>query len=121
MVKNISEEDIKKLVKATLESPYSMIKMLKKHGHKAAHRIEHGQLHLDFDDRENNSWNMDIISLFPTDHPVAMTSWKGDIYVHHLDEPPVNCNGMGTREILEMIIAKVGDENKINEILKGLK
>lgn len=121
MVKNISEENIQKLVKATLESPFSMIKMLKKHGHKAAYRIDHGQLHLDFDDRENNSWNMDIISLFPTDHPVAMTSWKGIIYVHYLEEPPVNCSCMGSREILEKIIAKVGDENKIKEILKGLK
>ena len=90
MNKKISEENIQKLVKATLESPFSMIKMLKKHGHKAAHRIEHGQLHLDFDDRTNNSWNMDIISLFPTDQPVAMTSWKGIIYVHYLEEPPVN-------------------------------
>ena len=121
MIKNISEEEIKKLVKATLESPCNMIKMLEKHGRHATYNIDHGQLHLDFDDRNNNSWNMDIISLFPTDHPVAMTSWKGDIYVHHLDEPPVNCSCMGSREILEKIIAKVGDETKIKEILKRLK
>lgn len=121
MVKNISEEEIQKLVKATLESPYNMIKMLKKHGRNATYYIDHGQLHLDFDDRKNNSWNMDIISLFPTDHPVAITSWKGSIFVHYLDEPAVNCGGLGTSEILRMIIAKVGDENKIKEILKGLK
>lgn len=121
MIKNISEEDIQKLVKATLESPCNMIKMLEKHGRHATYYIDHGQLHLDFDDRNNNSWNMDIIRLFPTDHPVAMTSWKGIIYVHYLEEPPVNCSCLGSREILAKIIAKVGDENKIKEILKGLK
>ena len=121
MIKNISEEDILKLVKATLESPCNMIKMLEKHGRHATYYIDHGQLHLDFDDRNNNSWNMDIIRLFPTDHPVAITSWKGSIYVHYLDEPAENCSGLGSSEILRMIISKVGDETKIKEILKGFK
>ena len=54
-----------------------MIKMLKKYGEVAAYHINHGQLHLDFDDRENSGWNQDIIGLFPTEKPAAMTSWKG--------------------------------------------
>ena len=83
--------------------------MLQKYGRHALFRIDHCQLHLDFDNRENSPWNHDIINLFPTDHPVEMTSWKGIVYVHYLNEEPVDCNCKGTREIMEMIYVPWGE------------
>ena len=108
MNKKLTEQEIKELVKDTLTSPAKMIIMLAKHGKIAAHRIDHGQLHLDFDNRENSSWNDDIINMFHLDRPVTMTSWKGIIYVHCLEEELVNCSCMGTREIMEMILKNHG-------------
>ena len=108
MNSKLSEVEIKKLVEDTLTSPEKMIIMLAKHGKSATHQIDHGQLHLDFDNRVNSSWNDDIISMFHLDRPVTMTSWKGIIYVHSLDEELVNCSCMGTREIMEMIVKKHG-------------
>lgn len=108
-----TQEEIKTLVKETLESPDNMIKMLQRYGKRATYDIRHGQLHLDFDNRENSSWNDDIINMFPLDYPVTMTSWKGIIYVHCLDEDTEDYNCMGTREILEMILAAHGDKSKL--------
>ena len=71
MIKYLSDEKIAEYVKDTLENPENMIKMLKKYGEVAAYHINHGQLHLDFDDRENSGWNQDIIGLFPTEKPAA--------------------------------------------------
>ena len=118
MINYISEEKISEYVKETLESPENIIKMLQKYGKTALYRINHCQLHLDFDNRENSAWNHDLINLFPTDHPAEMTSWKGTVYIHYLDEEPENCDGMGTREILEKIVTKCGDEAKIRELIK---
>jgi hypothetical protein len=118
MIQYLSKEKIAEFVKETLESPENVIKMLQKYGRHALFRIDHCQLHLDFDNRENSPWNHDIINLFPTDHPVEMTSWKGLVYVHYLDEEPVDCNCKGTREIMEMIVTKCGDEAKIREKIK---
>jgi hypothetical protein len=108
MNRKFSEKEIKKLVEDTLTSPAKMIIMLVKHDKTAAPYIDHGQLHLDFDNRENSSWNDDIINLFHLDRPVTMTSWKGNIYVHCLNEAPIDCSCMGTREIMEMIVKKHG-------------
>ena len=118
MIKNLSKGTIAKFVRDTLESPENIIKMLQKYGRIALYNINHCQLHLDFDNRENSAWNHDMINLFPTDHPVEMTSWKGTIYVHFLDEKCVDCCSKGTREIMEMIVTKCGDEAKIREIIK---
>ena len=108
MNRKFSEKEIKKLVEDTLTSPAKMIIMLAKHGKSATRHIDHGQLHLDFDNRGNSSWNDDIINLFHLDRPVTMSSWKGIIYVHCLDEDSVDCSCMGTRKILEMIVEKHG-------------
>lgn len=121
MIKNLLKEEIAGFVKETLRSPENVIKMLQKYGETALYRIDHCQLHLDFDNRDNSSWNHDMINLFPTDHPVEMTSWKGIVYVHYLNEEPVDCNCKGTREIMEMIVTKCGDEAKIREIIKSKK
>ena len=110
---NFTKEAIVSLVVETLRSPENMIKMLQKHGKKAVYHIDHGQLHLDFDDRENSSWNDDIINMFPLYHPVTATSWKGIIYVHSLDDETVDCNCMGTREILERIMEAHGDKREL--------
>ena len=121
MIKNLLKEEIAGFVKETLRSPENVIKMLQKYGETALYRIDHCQLHLDFDNRDNSSWNHDMINLFPTDHPVEITSWKGIVYVHYLNEEPVDCNCRGTREIMEMIVTKCGDEAKIREIIKSKK
>ena len=121
MIKNLSKEKIAEFVKETLESPKNIMKMLHKYGRTALYNIDHCQLHLDFDNRENSPWNHDIINLFPTDHPVEMTSWEGTIYVHFLDEKCVDCCCKGTREIMEMIVTKCGDEEQIREALKKQK
>ena len=118
MIQYLSKEKIAEFVKETLESPENIIKMLQKYGRNALFRIDHCQLHLDFDNRENSPWNHDIINLFPTDHPVEITSWKGIVYVHFLDEKCVDCCSKGTREIMEMIVTKCGDEKKIMEKVK---
>ena len=110
-----NEEEIESLVEEILCNPVNMVMMLLKHGKRAANRIDHGQLHLDFDNRENSSWNDDIINMFPLDHPVTMTSWKGIIYVHCLDEETVDCNCMGTKEIMQMIMAAHGDKRNIKK------
>ena len=112
MNKNLTEKEIKELVMETLTSPANLIMMLLKYGKRAAYRIDHGQLHLDFDNRENSSWNDDIIKMFRLDHPVTMTSWKGVIYVHCLDDETVDCDCMGTRRIMEMIVKKYGGKTE---------
>ena len=121
MIKYLSKEKISEFVKETLESPENVIKMLQKYGKTALYRIDHCQLHLDFDNRNNSPWNHDMINLFPTDYPVEMTSWKGNVYVHFLNEETVDCTSKGTCEILEMIVTKCGDETKISKLIKNKK
>jgi hypothetical protein len=110
-----TKEEVRTLVEKTLRSHENMIMMLEKHGKNAVYQIDHGQLHLDFDNRENSSWNDDIINMFPLDYPVTMTSWKGIIYVHCLDDERINCSCMGTREIIEIILAAHGDKRKLTK------
>ncbi len=112
MGRRLKESEIKELVRTTLTAPENLIKMLVKYGRKAPYRIDHGQLHFDFDNRENSSWNDDIINMFPLGEPVTMTSWKGTIFVHCLSEKPVDCCCMGTREIMEMILRNHGYINE---------
>lgn len=109
-----TEEESKALVEEKLTSPENIIKMLEKYGKHALYNLHHGQLHLEFDDRENTSWNDDIINMFPLHRPVTTTSWKGIIYVHCLDNETIDCNCMGTREILETIMKIHGDKSKLN-------
>lgn len=120
-VEELTKEEVKKLVEYALTSPVNMAKMLLKYGRVATYNIHHGQLHLDFDNRSNDSWNDDLINLFPLKHPVTMTSWKGIIYVHSLDDPTVDCNCQGTREILENIVELYADEKEARELLNRYK
>jgi hypothetical protein len=108
-----TKEEIKSLIESTLRSPANMVMMLLKYGNHAVRMIDHGQLHLDFDNRDNTSWNDDIINMFPLDYPVTMTSWKGVIYVHCLEDETIDCSCMGTRKILEMILLTHGDKRKL--------
>lgn len=108
-MEKLSKTEIKKIVEEVLSSPCNMIRMLLKYGKRATCQIDHGSLHLDFDDRVNSPWNDDIIRMLPLDLPVTATSWKGIIYVHCLSGNPIDCNGMGTHEILEMIMARYAD------------
>lgn len=115
---NFTEEEARDIVEKVLTSPDNFIEMLTKYGDRAVHRINHGQLHLDFDDRENSSWNDDIINKLPLYHPVTITSWKGIIYVHSLDYETIDCNCLGTREILVKIMTIFGDKRQLNRNIK---
>lgn len=112
----VKKEVIKKLVKTILENPENMIKMLKKFGNQATHRIDHGQLHINYDDREPLGWNQELLKLFPLRYPVAMTSWKGTVSVSFLDEVH-RFDVVGTREMMEYVLEKWGDQKKIAEIV----
>ena len=114
MVEKLSEEEIKKLVDNTLSSPENMIKLLQKYGESAASKIDHGCLHLDFDNRYNTTWNADILALFPLDYPVAITSYKGTIYAHFLEWNEEFC-GWGTHDILERILEKYVDAETVRK------
>jgi hypothetical protein len=120
-VEKLTKEEVKMLVKYALTSSVNMARLLLKYGKFAAFCIDHGQLHLDFDNRSNSSWNDDLINLFPLKHPVTMTSWKGIIYVHSLDDPTVDCNCQGTCEILEKIVELYADETEARELLNRYK
>ena len=112
MEKKEKKEIIKKLVEAILCDSQSMIRMLIKFGKTAASHIDHGQLHIDHDDREPSGWNQELLKLFPLRYPVAMTSWKGCISVSFMEE--VHYFGeAGTREVLEYVLEKWGDEMEI--------
>lgn len=114
MVEKLSEEEIKKLVDKTLRSPENMIKLLQKYGKSAARQIDHGCLHLDFDNRYNTTWNADILALFPLDYPVAITSYKGGIYAHCLGWTE-EFGGWGTHDILERILEKYVDAETVRK------
>ena len=111
MIKYLSDEKIAEYVKDTLENPENMIKMLKKYGEVAAYHINHGQLHLDFDDRSGSSYNNDLLKMMPFDlkHPVCFTSWKGAIYAHSLDNHPMDFTTCKTGDILTEVIMRYGE------------
>lgn len=112
MVVKLSKEEIKKLVDKTLRSSENMIKLLQKYGKGATWQIDHGCLHLDFDNRYNSTWNADILALFPLDYPVAITSYKGRIFAHCLEwSTEFDC--LGTHEILEQILEKYVDAQTV--------
>ncbi len=117
-MEKLSETEIEKIVEDVLTSPCNMIKLLLKYEKRATYQIDHGCLHLDFDDRVNSPWNDDIIRMLPLEFPVTATSWKGVIYVHSLDGDPIDCDGMGTHEILEMIMANFADVAEAKKRLK---
>ena len=109
------KDAIKKLIEKTLSDPKNMIKMLEKFGEQAVRLIDHGQLHIDHDDREPTGWNQELLKLFPLRYPVAMTSWKGCVAVSFMEE--VHYFGeVGTREALEFVLEKWGIETEIMKI-----
>ncbi len=117
MEKKEKKEIIKKLVEGILCDSQSMIWMLIKFGKTAASHIDHGQLHIDHDDREASGWNQELLKLFPLRYPVAMTSWKGCISVSFMEE--VHYFGeAGTREVLEYVLEKWGDESRIKNAIE---
>ena len=105
------------IVEKVRKSPRNMINLLEKYGEEAARMIDDGQLHLDFDNRYSSNWNQEIIRLLPLEIPMAITSYKGIIYVHCLDEETVDCNCWRTQEILEMMVERHGDVKAIRELL----
>ena len=116
MAKKLSLEEVEQFVKDTLENPENIIKMIQKHGKDALSYIEHGQLHLDYDNRNYSSWNDDILQLFPLKYPVVITSWKGTIAAHFQDWN-VTFDNIGTRAIIEQIVAKYLDDEKALEMI----
>ena len=116
----MTDEKIKELVQKTLSQASNVILMLAKHGNSGVHRLDHGQLHLDFDDREPSGWNCDLLKLFPLRYPVAMTTWKGTVAVHFLDESHV-FDVKGTREVFEYVLKKWGDETEMEKKLENFK
>ena len=117
MEKKEKKEIIKKLVEAILCDSQSMIRMLIKFGDMATSRIDHGQLHINYDDRVPSGWNQELLKLFPLRYPVAMTSWKGTVSVCFLDE--LHCfDAVGTREMLEYVLEKWGDESRIKNAIE---
>ena len=111
-MEKLNAEKIKELVQKTLSKDANVILMIAKYGNKAVQQIDHGQLHLDFDDRTPSGWNNDLLKLFPLKFPVAITSWKGMISAHFLDET-LDCTHEGTREIIEKVLKKWGDIESI--------
>ena len=111
------KEIIKKLVMETLTDSSKMIGLLVRFGKTAAYRIDHGQLHIDRDDREPSGWNQALLKLFPLRYPVAMTTWKGLVSVSFLEE--VHYFGeAGTREVLEYVLERWGDESGIKKAIE---
>lgn len=115
----MTDEKIKELVQKTLSKASNIILMLVKYGNHGVYRLNHGQLHLDFDDRNPSGWNYDLLKLFPLRYPVAMTTWKGTVAVHFLDESHV-FDVKGTREVFEYVLKKWGDKAEMEKRLEEL-
>ncbi len=114
------KEIIKKLVMETLTDSANMICLLVRFGKTAASHIDHGQLHIDHDDREPSGWNQALLKLFPLRYPVAMTTWKGCISVSFMEE--VHYFGeAGTREVLEYVLERWGNESGIKKAIENYK
>ncbi len=111
-----SEDQIQKLVQAILCDADNVCKMLQKHKQNMF-LIDHGQLHIDHDDRSYTGWNDDLLKLFPLWRPVVMTTWKGHVAVHFLDENHY-FGEVGTREALEYVLSVYGYEP---EMLKRME
>ena len=109
MEKMTKEQVRNKVEKARADFANVMV-MIAKYGKRAVNNIQHGQLHIDFDDREGVEWNNDLLKLMPFElkNPVCITSWKGSVYAGFLDE--VHCySAYPTGEILTEIIMKYGE------------
>ena len=118
MAKKLSLEEIEQFVKDTLENPENIIKMIQKYGKDALGYIEHGQLHLDYDNRNYSSWNEDILKLFPLKRPVVITSWKGTIAAHFQDWN-VTFDNIGSRAIIEQIVASYLDDDRALKMIEA--
>jgi len=110
--KELIREEVLAKVQEARRNPENIVKMLSKHKDMTAFRFEHGQLHLEFDDREGTSYNMDILKLMPYElkWPVMITSFQGSLYVHSLSDDPWCLSGETTANILTDIIMKYGKE-----------
>lgn len=103
----MTDEKIKELVEKTLSNPENIIKMISKYGSYGVEHIDHGQLHIDHDDRVNTGWNNDLLKLFPLSRPVTMTTWKGLVAVHFLDQS-YYFGEEGTRNVFEYVLKRWG-------------
>ena len=117
--KELIREEVLAKVQEARRNPEIIVKMLSKHKNMTAFRFEHGQLHLEFDDRKGTSYNMDLLKLMPYElkQPVMITSWKGSLYVHSLSDDPWCLSGETTATILTDIIMKWGEEKENNYLL----
>ena len=120
-MKEMTDEKIKELVKKTLSNPANIVAMIAKYGEHGVRFIDHGQLHIDHDDRVTTGWNNDLLKLFPLRYPVVMTTWKGLVAVHFLDEN-YYYSEEGTRKVFEYVLKKWGNraemEKKLEEFNK---
>ena len=111
-MKELTDEKIKELVEKTLSNAANIIAMIAKHGNYGVYHIDHGQLHIDHDDRVTTGWNNDLLKLFPLKRPVTMTTWKGLVAVHFLDETHY-FGEEGTRAVFEYVLKRWGDEKEM--------
>ena len=111
-MEKMTDEKIKELVEKTLSNSANIISMLAKYGDYGVARIDHGQLHIHHDDRPNTGWNNDLLKLFPLKRPVSMTTWKGLVAVHFLEET-YYFGEEGTRAVFEYVLQRWGDENEM--------
>ncbi len=118
-MKEMTDEKIRELVKKTLSNAANIIAMIAKHGDYSVRHIDHGQLHIDHDDRVTTGWNNDLLKLFPLTRPVTMTSWKGLIAVHFLDET-YYFGEEGTRAVFEYVLKRWGNEKEMIKKLESL-
>ena len=118
-MKEMTDEKIRELVKKTLSNAAIIIAMIAKHGDYGVRHIDHGQLHIDHDDRVTTGWNNDLLKLFPLTRPVTMTSWKGLIAVHFLDET-YYFGEEGTRAVFEYVLKRWGNEEEMIKKLESL-
>ena len=115
----MTDEKIKELVEKTLSNPANIVAMIAKYKEDGVRFIDHGQLHIDHDDRVTTGWNNDLLKLFPLSRPVVMTTWKGLVAVHFLDENYF-FGEEGTRAVFEYVLKRWGVEAEMEKKLEEL-
>ena len=118
-MKEMTDEKIKELVEKTLSNPANIVAMIAKYREDGVRFIDHGQLHIDHDDRVTTGWNNDLLKLFPLARPVVMTTWKGLVAVHFLDENYF-FGEEGTRAVFEYVLKRWGVEAEMKKKLEEL-
>ena len=112
-IKKMSRLHVFLKVQAARRDKNVIVDMLEKNRDMTARNFNHGHLHIDIDDREGTNYNNDLLRAMPfkLTHPVMITSYKGCVYAHCLDDEVMDLSNLSTGDILTEIIMKHGEEN----------